>query len=338
MTEKPKPRADSPVLLIRAAFGGALMGIANVVPGISGGTMLLASGIYPRFISAIAEVTTFRFRLASLAILATVAAAAVIAIALLAGPLKNLVVDHRWIMYSLFIGLTLGGVPLVWKLARPATTPVWIGAVAGFAAMCALAWSQTTGAGTAGHAGTGYAPLFIAGLAGASAMILPGLSGGYLLLVLGQYIPILASIERARDAAAARDLAAAAAELHVFIPVGLGVAFGIVAVSNVLKWLLTRTPKPTLGVLLGLLVGAVAGLWPFQRAAAPPHGSEFLHRGATVVITDETLAAIKPEDWPVEFFTPSPIQILAALALIAAGFAVTTLVSRIGGDAAGRIS
>ena len=89
------------------------MGLANLVPGISGGTMLLAAGVYPGFISAIAEVTTFRFRFRSLILLASVVGSAALAILLLAGSVKDLVVDHRWIMYSLFIGLTLGGVPLV---------------------------------------------------------------------------------------------------------------------------------------------------------------------------------------------------------------------------------
>ena len=95
------------------------MGLANLVPGISGGTMLLATGVYPRFIDAIAEVTTLRFRLRSVLVLSCVAGSAFLSILLFAGLMKALVIDHRWIMYSLFIGLTLGGVPLVWRLARP---------------------------------------------------------------------------------------------------------------------------------------------------------------------------------------------------------------------------
>ena len=98
------------------------MGLANLVPGISGGTMLLAAGIYPRFIDAVAEVTRFRFRFRSLLVLGCVVVAAGLGILLLAGTLKDLVVDKRWIMYSLFIGLTLGGVPVVWRMARPAST------------------------------------------------------------------------------------------------------------------------------------------------------------------------------------------------------------------------
>ena len=104
-----------PGVVVRCGAGGVLMGLANLVPGISGGTMLLAAGIYPRFIRAVADVTTLKLRMSSLVVLGAVACAAGLAILLLAGTVRDLVVDHRWIMYSLFIGLTLGGVPLVWK-------------------------------------------------------------------------------------------------------------------------------------------------------------------------------------------------------------------------------
>jgi putative membrane protein len=163
-------------------LGGVLMGLANLVPGVSGGTMLLATGIYPRFIAAVAELTRFRFRLRSIVLLAAVVVAAGVAVLALAGPVRDLVVERRWSMYSLFIGLTLGGVPIVWRLLKPPGGSVWAGAVAGFALMVAMLFVQPGGGGS----GDGARVLFFfGGLAGASAMILPGVSGGYLLLVLG---------------------------------------------------------------------------------------------------------------------------------------------------------
>ena len=168
-------------LLIRAFAGGILMGLANLVPGISGGTMLLACGVYTLFVQAVAEVTTFRFRFRSLVLLGTIAMAAAAAILLLAGPVKFLVEEYRWIMYSIFIGLTLGGVPIVWREARPVGKPAYLGAIGGFLAMAVMAF-----AGTGASGGGGYTILGIAGVAGASAMILPGVSGAYLLLILGQ--------------------------------------------------------------------------------------------------------------------------------------------------------
>ena len=120
---------------IRAAVGGVLMGLANLVPGISGGTMLLAAGIYTDFVEAIADISTLKFRRSAITLLATVVGAAAVAILLLAGAVQALVMDHRWVMYSLFIGLTLGGVPLVWRLANPVPGPAYVGAAGGFLVM-----------------------------------------------------------------------------------------------------------------------------------------------------------------------------------------------------------
>lgn len=311
------------------------MGLANLVPGISGGTMLLAVGIYPRFIHAIGEVTTLKFRRASIVTLASVVTAAALAIALLAGGVKDLVVGHRWIMYAIFIGLTLGGVPVVWRLIGPRKTAgVWVGALIGFAGMAVLACFQMQGAG--GDTRESWLFLLLAGVAGASAMILPGVSGGYLLLVLGVYVPILAAISAFKDALGAGDTTQLLRlGLHVILPIGLGVLVGVVAVSNVLKWLLDRYEKPTLGVLLGLLLGAVVGLWPFQQGVAPLPGEAF--KNQTVAVDDtgslylvETGRPVEPDDYPTAFFRPTAAQVAAAAALIVGGFAVTLIVDRLG--------
>lgn len=242
-------------LATRGSLGGVLMGLANLVPGISGGTMLLASGVYTRFIEAIAEITTLRFRLRSIVLLVVVAASALAAIVLLAGPVKHLVATQRWMMYSIFIGLTLGGVPIVWRMARPAQPALYGGTAVGFAVMAVMALTQAHGPGDS-H----WALLVVAGVAGASAMILPGVSGAYLLLVLGQYEPILGAVDRLKGG----DVSGSAG---VLVPVAVGVLAGIVGVSNLIRWTLHRYEQATLGVLLGLLFGSVIGIYPFQDFA-----------------------------------------------------------------------
>jgi len=238
-------------------------------------------------------------------------------------------VEHRWVMYSLFIGLTLGGIPVVWKMVRSPTRSLWAGAAVGFLAMAALAWFQTLEIGVSGQGAAGVVMLFVAGLAGAGAMILPGVSGGYLLLVLGQYVPILSGIDRFKDALQAGAVAdALQVALWVLTPVGVGVVIGVVAVSNLLKLLLRRFEKATLGVLLGLLLGAVVGLWPFQQGQQPAVGDVVKGREVTV----ERLAEMDPEDYPVVFFRPAGHQAALALGLIALGFLVTAGVARIGGE------
>lgn len=314
----------SGALPIRGALGGLLMGLANLVPGISGGTMLLATGVYPDFIGAIAEISMLRFRFRSLMLLGSVVTTAAIAILLFAGPTKTLVVEHRWVMYSIFIGLTLGGVPIVWKLARPASPGVVAGGIGGLLVMALMALGDPGAASSPG----GYGTLLFAGVAGASAMILPGISGGYLLLLMGQYIPILSAVDDFKRGllAPAIDWSLVLSSMKVGIPVGVGVVVGVVGVSNVLKWLLERHRKPTLGVLLGLLLGAVLGLWPFQQAVSPEPGD--IIKG--VPVTDVNFGSFDRDDWPTERFSPRASQVGGSFALVIAGFAVTQVIGRLG--------
>lgn len=284
----------------RAVAGGVLMGLANLVPGISGGTMLLAVGIYPRFIEAVADTTRLRLRVQPLLLLLVVTCAGGLAILLLAGVLRDMVVHHRWIMYSAFIGLTLGGVPLVWRLARPATRAFWGGTAGGFAAMAALALIQS-GPTAAGTAASSPLLLAVAGAAGAAAMILPGLSGGYLLLVLGQYEPILGAVDQVLEGLSRLDARVLMEAAGVLLPVLVGIAVGATLISNAVRFALRRFRQATLGVLMGLLLGAVVGLWPFEDPASP-----------------------------------GPLQAASALALTGAGFVLTWTISRFGTARANR--
>lgn len=314
-------------LTARSVFGGILMGLANLVPGISGGTMLLAVGIYPQFIDAISDITRFRFRFRSLLTLGCVVVAAFLSILLLAGVVSTLVVVMRWVMYSIFIGLTLGGVPIVWRLARPANTTLIVSALISFLALVGLAVLQAYG--IMGTGSSNIVMLFIAGLAGASAMILPGLSGSYLLMLLGQYLPILGAIDEFKEALKAGDISAAMGPaFSVMLPVGIGVIFGVVLVGNLLKWLMRKHRKATLGVLLGLLIGSTVGLFPFQVGVQPAIGS--VVKGE--VVTEESLAELDKEDYPTEYFQPSMGQVAGSLGLIVLGFGITMAIAKIGGD------
>lgn len=320
-------------LAVRSILGGALMGLANLVPGISGGTMLLAAGVYPQFIRGVAEVSTLRLRPVTVLMLAAIAGSAGLAIVGLAGPISSLVVEQRWVMYSLFIGLTLGGVPILWRMVRPADSALVLFSTIGIALMAALAMTTPGTAGAAGIAPQ-HAMLFLAGLLGGSAMVLPGLSGGYLFLILGQYVTILAAIDAARGAVVARNWAILGEAMHVFVPVGLGAAIGVVGISNLIKLLLERFQRPTLGVLLGLLLGAVIGLWPFVRPVEPMPGT-LLDRG-TVVAFDDTLVfaetgrPVEAKYWPLERFAPTAGQVGWALALLAAGLLTSIGISHLG--------
>jgi putative membrane protein len=311
---------------LRLALGGSMMGLANLVPGISGGTMLVAAGVYRQFIEAISELSRLRLRAAPLLILAAVVLPALVSIALFATLVSQALVEMRWAMYSLFIGLTFGGVPVLWKVLRPATTAAWIGAAVGAGGMVAITFLQS--GEVAGGTASGGWLLALGGAAGAAAMILPGVSGAYLLMLLGQYRPILEGIRAGAAALAAGDIEGVWSAALLLLPVAVGVGLGLVAASNILRWLLRRFEKATLGVLLGLLIGAPAGLYPFKDGVPPRAGDTF--RGE---VLDEA-AALKlldrPKDWPEVAFTPSAAQVTGSLALVAVGFAATLGVARVG--------
>jgi putative membrane protein len=174
----------------------------------------------------------------------------------------------------------------------------------------------------------GIVMMFLAGVAGASAMILPGVSGGYLLLVLGVYVPVLSAIHALKEAIKAGDLASATDPvMAVVLPVGIGVGVGILIVSNVLRLVLERYAQSTLGVLMGLLVGAVFGLWPFQEGVPPKVGELF--KGE--LLTAERLAELTPDKFPTEIYSPTFTDVMMAVGLIGLGYMITTLVARVGG-------
>lgn len=247
----------SPPAPWRSLLGGFLMGLANLVPGVSGGTMILALGLYDRFIGAVAEVTSLRWSRTTFVFLGLVGAGLATAILTMSGPAVWLVSEHRWIAYSLFVGLTLGGVPELFKLCGGLGPRVLAGLAVGVGAML---WLAGSGGRSVDPVWTNL--LWVGALA-ASSMILPGISGSLLLLIFGLYETVIGSLSRDEL------LGNTAASLAILAPVGVGAALGIGLLSNGLKRLLERSPRATHGALMGLLLGSVLGLWPFQEPVHP---------------------------------------------------------------------
>jgi len=319
--------------IARAAVGGMLMGLANLVPGISGGTMLVATGIYTQFIDAISDVTRLKLTKNSIVLLGTVVLFAVIAIGAFSGIIAGLLETSRWAMYSLFIGLTWGGAPLLWRMIRESDSkqkildgPVTTGFIAGVVIMAGLAVMQMTGA-TGGGGNPGFVMLVVGGIAGASAMILPGVSGAYLLLLLGLYDTIINAIKDCMSAAKDGDLGAIFDQLGVVVPVGIGIVVGIAGVANILRFVLHRYERATLGVLLGLLVAAPAGLYPFREGVKPQIGDVI--KGETLT-TQVLVDDVKAKDWQQRTFTPGAGQIGGSFGLVLIGLGATLTIDWVG--------
>lgn len=320
-----KVESPLPGLMARGYMGGLLMGVANIVPGISGGAMLLLVGMYTRFILAIADIVTFRWRLRTFATLGAIGAGAGTSILFLAGPVKYMVLHHRMETFAVFIGMRLGSLPVVWRMARPATPATYWGALLGLVVTGAMA-TFVYRPDIISNLGLGGPPMmFAAGLAGASATVLPGMDGSYIMMLLGQYVPVLGAIDDFKDAIGAGDMGAVFAAFLRLLPVAIGVALGLCGVSLALKHLLAKFPKFIFGVLLGIIVGALIGLWPFGRYVPPEVGDVI----QGVVVTQANRAGIPMDDWRVAFYAPTAAEAGIALALIAAGFVAALLLAKL---------
>ncbi len=329
----------------RVFLGGVFMGLANLVPGVSGGTMILALGLYDRFISSIADLTSLRWSKGLFVFLVVLGVGAVLALVGLAGSAVWLVTEHRWVAYSLFVGLTLGGVPQLLQQCRAGWTRALVAAAVGFALMVLLANSNASGVNPI------WINLIWVGALAASSMILPGVSGSYLLLIFGLYETVVGSVSLLRSEPGEA--------MGVLIPVAIGAALGIAVLSNLLKLALRARPIASHGCLLGLLLGSVVGLWPFQEAVHPDLAVRAARKATEAVLFDGAdVAAVNQEygvDWTQEDvarvraeytglsknelkarsndlrrFSPATLQGVGALALLLAGFAFTLLLGRSG--------
>jgi putative membrane protein len=281
-------------------FAGGLMGVANIIPGVSGGTIILALGLYGRFVEAVADITRLRFRFPSLLFLGLLFGASLVAIGALSYPMTWALENIHHVMFALFIGLTLGGVPVLWREIDGPTVGLIGGAIAGFALMAGLAMAQQVSLPGS------WIVFFVAGIVASSAMVLPGISGSYLLLLFGLYYPITEAIKNFISALKDMEISALLSiGGGILLPVGLGVIAGIAGLTNGLKWLLENQKQPTMGVLLGLLLGSVLGLYPFKP---------LMEKG-------EVIAAAHPV---------TAMNVVMVVVAAVAGFALTIALSRFG--------
>jgi putative membrane protein len=265
MSVSPKPSSSkNPVLELLLNFvRGVLIGIAEIIPGISGGTIALITGVYSRIINSAAEafkalglLVTFsknnwiqagsRFRSVSWSMLIPMLIGMVIALFAAAGAVEPLLEQHPTLTKALFAGLIAASlaVPIRLSGGRWGFTEY---AIALVAAVAAFAFTSIP-------RGADLEPGFflIAGSAAIAvcALVLPGVSGSYLLLALGMYAPTIAAVND-------RDFG----YLGTFV---LGALVGLGAFVGLLQWLLEHKSRITLVVMTGLMVGSLRALWPWQ--------------------------------------------------------------------------
>lgn len=236
---------------------GIFMGAADIVPGVSGGTMAFILGIYeelidsirtvgrPHFIQAVLKLRFKElFQILNWQFLLAVALGILIAIFTLARGLEWLLLNQPVYLWSFFFGLVLASVYTVSKRVphwTPAlVTATAVGAVAAFI-LVGLVPTQTPDT---------WWFLILSGAVAICAMILPGISGAFILVLLGKYQFVLNAVNQ-------RDFL-------TLIFVAIGAAIGLISFAQILGWLFKQYHDMTVAVLIGLMVGSLRKIWPWK--------------------------------------------------------------------------
>jgi len=242
---------------------GVALGLANIIPGVSGGTIALILGIYEKLVGAASDAVRHAARFLRLdvrgaarglaglpwAFLLPVVLAMVATPFLAAGWMEQQLANRPEIMRGIFLGLVAGSVAVPWIRIRRRGGARLVLAVAAAVA----AWLLV---GLPPREVTNPTDLqvFLAAVFAISAMVLPGISGSFLLLVLGMYAPTLSALD--------------ALDLRYIAVFAAGAALGLAGFAVLLAWLLERFHDETMAVLVGLMVGSLRALWPWQTAGS----------------------------------------------------------------------
>lgn len=250
----------------RLILSGAVVGVANIIPGVSGGTMAVILGVYDRMIEALG-LKKLRKNLGFLVLLVIGLAAGVLAFS---GVVEWALGNYPVATTALFFGLVLGSVPMIFGKAggknfRFVDALPLIGGIAVMVAFTLL--DRSVGSGSAEAATSLNFGLFflllICGFISTIAMLLPGISGSAMMMIFGQYYTVIGAIGTFTDVLrGAVSFGDALPRLLLLIPAGIGVLAGLVLGSRAVDKMLHKYPKGTYAAILGLILGSLIYLFP----------------------------------------------------------------------------
>ncbi|MCT4699531.1 MULTISPECIES: DUF368 domain-containing protein [Tenacibaculum] len=288
---------------------GVAMGAADVVPGVSGGTIAFISGIYEELLSSISNVNlsllkTLKndglkaaWKQLNGNFLASLFIGMFISVISLAKVISWLLTNHPILLWSFFFGLVLASVIYIakqitkWNIV--AIFLVVLGAV--------LAYYITTLNPMISESSSTLF-MFFAGAIAICAMILPGISGSFILVLLGAYKPVLAAVNN-------RDFTTIAA-------IGAGAIIGLLSFSRVLKYLFSNYKNYTLAILTGFIIGSLNKIWPWKEVLTFRTNSH----GEQVAFNEQSILPFSYDGDP---------QLMYASLLIIIGFAFILLLEKL---------
>jgi len=313
---------------VKIMLKGAAMGVAEVIPGVSGGTLAFITGIYERLLTAISNVNLGLFKtfkedglravwskidgLFLVKLLAGMAVGFLVGLKLVV----NLLETHPVHIWSFFFGLILASVPLIGKQVKK-----WGGVeIALLVFGAALVYWVTIAAPSQGS--EHLLIVFLAGIIGVSALMLPGLSGSFVLLLMGMYTIIMPAIEEVTHNPLGPEL------LTVLV-FGLGMLVGLLSFAKVLSFTFKKYPNPTLALLTGFLIGSLNKVWPWQQVSETRLNS----KGVEVVKFSESVLPSTFSALPDNFLYGTNPHIFAAVAIMVVAFVLVFLLDKFSPEA-----
>lgn len=291
------------------ALKGWAMGAANIIPGVSGGTVAFITGIYEELIHSIKSFDASAVKLLckgdikgliahiNLPFLAAIFVGVAASLFSLAYLLEYLLTNYELPTMAFFFGLILASIYLVGKQVKQWSGSAIVCLLIGIAIAVGIAFLKPASENAS------FVYLIICGIVAACSMILPGLSGSYVLLIMGNYLLILNAV--------------ATLDISTLAPVGIGAIAGLVIFSNLLDFVFKKAHDATVALLTGFVFGSLLIIWPWKNT-----------------LTEEAIledGEVKLIEKGYEWLAPAiNVEFAAALGLIMAGGLAVILIERLG--------
>ena len=272
---------------VRLFLIGGAIGVANIIPGVSGGTLAVVFGIYEDLMLALGNfITDRKSRWKYVRFLTIIFSGALISIVALARVLSWSLENYPIPTIFFFLGLIVGSIPVVLRSHSDMKINIKrsLILILGIALVIALALIQgdknTTGLVLIDFSNISVGQMFffmVSGIISASAMIVPGVSGSFILILLGAYFDVLAALSGLTTILLSDGLTAEmSGRLAVLGSLGVGIIIGILVIARIMSWALKRFPAATMFFILGLIIGSLYQIYP---------GFQFSLRGAAALLT-----------------------------------------------------
>lgn len=309
---------------------GMAMGAADVVPGVSGGTIAFISGIYEELLSTIDELDFSIISVArkqglgkawkqyNLSFLLALGSGVLISILSFARIITYLLENQPILIWSFFFGLVIASILYIGGQIKNWNWRAFVALIFGVVISYYITIVEPT------TSPDSYWFLFLSGFIAIIAMILPGISGSFILLLLGSYEAVISSVNMLSTAVFAADFAmitTAGARLGVF---AVGAIIGIKAFSKVLTWMFEHYKNVTLTLLTGFMIGSLNKIWPWKQTVTTYFNS-----------SNEEVPLLEKSILPTDF--AGDPQILGAVISCIAGFLTIFLLEKLANRKKGEV-